>query len=245
MRTPDCKSNFVQIFAQLKREKQRTIDHVRVRKEIMALEESNSTVRFWLLFTNATMMIAWARVLRVIFRKFDSVRDIDQDVCLQDMTPDLLLALAASFLELANAFIGVTRSKPSQVLLFSAVRYGTELLISPMLPSCSDWQHILTVFCWSVGDTIRFGCFVLDTMVPGGRLAKSVRYTVGPLIFPFGAASEMLMVISAASRGRPILYLVAALWPLGFYPLMKQLLRQRKKFFNVQYGQKEKEIKSV
>jgi len=198
-------------------------------------------VRAWLLLTNSTMMIGWARVLRILYRKFALIQDPTQPVCLQELTPDLILALMLSFLEFFNAMVGVTRSKPQQVLLFSMIRAGVELLAAPML-NCSAWQHLLTVTCWSLGDTIRFGCFVLDNLVPGGRVAKAVRYTVGPILFPIGATGEMLMVMAIAADGRPYLYLAAALWPLGFYPLMKQLLKQRRKFFQ---GPKEKKVKAV
>jgi hypothetical protein len=202
--------------------------------------------RAWLLMTNATMMIAWARTLRVLYRNFDSIVDGtgSSDVCLGILTDYTKLALIISFFEVTNAGMGFTRSKAQFVLLFAVVRMGVELLVAPLLP-CNCWQHLLTVFCWSLGDTIRFGCFVLDSLVPGGTLAKSVRYTVGPLLFPFGAGGEMLMVVAAASNGRPLLYLAAALWPAGFYPLMKQLLRQRRKHFAKQTPKKEKEFKSV
>jgi hypothetical protein len=151
-------------------------------------------------------------------------------ICEERLTPALSLALYLSFLELFNALVGVTKSKPHQVLLFSIVRFGVEMLAAPLLP-CGSWQHLLTVFCWSSGDTVRFFCFAWDNLVPGGRMAKAVRYTVGPLLFPFGALGEMLMVIAAAQDGRPKMYIAALLWPAGFYPLFTQLLKQRKKFF--------------
>jgi hypothetical protein len=154
------------------------------------------------------------------------------------------MATVIGFLELFNAMMGNTRSNPRQVLLFCIIRAGVEHLVAPMLASCSQWQHLLTVFMWSLGDTIRFGCFLLDVLVPGARFAKTVRYNTGPLLFPLGALGEMLMVINLARHsGVRTLYLVAVLWPLGFYPLMKQLLKQRRKFF--QATEKEKSIKSV
>jgi hypothetical protein len=207
---------------------------------------SSGFARAWLLLTNATMMIAWARTLRVMYRNSDSlvVAGDSGDVCLGILAEYTKLALIVSFFEVTNAGMGFTRSKAHFVLLFAVIRIGVELLVAPLIP-CNSWQHMLTVFCWSLGDTVRFGCFVLDQLVPGGTLAKSVRYTVGPLLFPFGAAGEMLMVVAAAADGRPLLYLAALLWPAGFYPLWKQLLRQRRKHFAKQAQKKEKEIKSV
>jgi hypothetical protein len=155
------------------------------------------------------------------------------------LTPDARMATVIGFLELFNAMLGATRSNPLQVLLFCTVRAGVEHLVASMLASCSEWQHLLTVFMWSLGDTIRFGCFLLDVLVPGARVAKTIRYTFGPLLFPLGALAEMLMVIKLAQRSGPkILYLVAMLWPVGFYPLMKQLLKQRRKFFQTEDGVK-------
>lgn len=188
--------------------------------------------RITLVVTNAVMMAMWARVLFVIISIGIKTLASDDKQCEDTLTPVLLHALAASYLELFNSFIGLTRSNPIHVLLFSTVRAGVELLVAPLLP-CGCWQHLLTVICWSLGDVVRFGCFALDSLAPDqmGSIVKSVRYTVGPILFPFGAGGEMLMVIRAASEGRPDMYVAAALWPAGFYPLMKQLLKQRRKHF--------------
>jgi len=177
-------------------------------------------------------MIAWAKVLRIFYQQLEALQTETSPVCETKLGPDLRLALIVSFLEFFNAMSGITRSKPQQVLLFALVRASVEMLVAPLLPSCSDWQHLLTVFVWSLGDTIRFGCFLLDALVPGARLAKTIRYTVGPILFPIGATGEALMVAALAQyRNWPLLYGAAALWPVGFFPLMKQLLRQRRKFF--------------
>jgi len=52
------------------------------------------------------------------------------------------------------------------------------------------------------------------------------------LLFSF--TGEMLMVMKLAADGRPLVYLAASMWPAGFYPLIKQLLKQRKKHFSKQ-----------
>ena len=67
----------------------------------------------------------------------------------------------------------------------------------------------------------------------------------GPFLFPIGAlAGEMMMVILAGSLNeKPILYGAASLWPVFFYPMFQQLLKQRRKHF--QSKTKKKEIKSV
>lgn len=184
-------------------------------------------------------MIGWAKVLKILYLNHRTIMDLDNPTCTQSLVPTLSLALSLSFLELVNALIGATRSKPLQVLLFSVVRFGTEVIVGSMIP-CGCWQHIMTVFFWSFGDTIRFGCFVLDALAPGGRVARAVRYTAGPVLFPFGATGEMLMVIAAAQNDRPAMYIAAALWPIGFYPLFTQLLRQRRKFFRENFGNAQK-----
>jgi hypothetical protein len=149
--------------------------------------------RAWLLATNFCIMYGWAKVLRLLVRSsgflpinspssFPST--INPVYCTEVVVPAVYMALFISFLELLNSIIGATKSKPYQVLIFSIVRFGVEHLITPMLPSCHTWTHLVTIFVWSLGDTIRLGCFVLDLMVPGGHWAKSVRYTVGPLLFP-------------------------------------------------------------
>jgi hypothetical protein len=192
-------------------------------------EQMNGFNRSWLLVSNIMMMISWAKTLRILYQKFDVLQNPDS--CAKLLTDDLRFALLVSFLEFFNALAGFTRSKPHQVLFFNLIRFGVENFAAPLLP-CSSWLHLFTVGCWSLGDTVRFGCFALDILVPGGRLAKSVRYTVGPMLFPFGAAGEMLMVAAIAHDDRPLLYLLAALWPPCFFVLMKQLLRQRAKFFS-------------
>jgi len=57
---------------------------------------------------------------------------------------------------------------------------------------------------------------------------------VGPIVFPFGVLGEMAMVLTAAqlsTHNTVYLYFAASLWPLGFYPLMKQLWKQRQRHF--------------
>jgi hypothetical protein len=125
-------------------------------------------------------------------------------------------------LEFINAVFGFTRSKPWQVFLFASVRMGVELWVAPLV-GCSHFTHLLTVTCWAVGDSIRFGCNALDNYT-----SKWIRYNVGSLLFPIGAFGEMWMVYTA---GYPF---AAALWPLGFVPLYRQLLKQRNKFMQNQ-----------
>jgi Protein tyrosine phosphatase-like protein, PTPLA len=186
--------------------------------------------RIALCMSNATMMAMWARVLIVYTTTgWNALSEDNSAVCNERLRPLLLQALAVSYLELVTSLIGLTRSNPLQVVLFATVRAGVEVLVTPLI-GCSTWQHLFTALCWSLGDAIRFGCFAVDCISPQ-RVVKSIRYTVGPFLFPLGAGGEMLMVLQAATDGRPSLYLAAALWPAGFYPLMKQLLKQRRKHF--------------
>lgn len=207
------------------------------------VDDSNEKVnRFVLVSTNTVTCLAWLRVLwvTVAVPGWGGISGSDE-VCTTYLQPALATALLVSMVELATAILGLTRSKPIQVLLFAAVRTGTERLVTPLI-GCSSWPHLFTALCWSLGEVVRFGCFAADGLRPHQSLAKSIRYSVGPVLFPLGAAGEMLMVIHAARHGRPSLYLAAMLWPVGFYPLMNQLLRQRRKHF----GPKAKpEIKQI
>lgn len=194
--------------------------------------DSNETLkRIVLVSTNTVTCLVWLRVLLVyVIPGWGTLAGSDDEVCDKYLQPVLATALLVSMVELATAILGLTRSKPVQVLLFAAVRTGTERWVTPMI-GCGSWQHLFTAFCWSLGEVVRFGCFAADGVLPNQSLAKSIRYSVGPILFPLGAAGEMLMVIRAAGNGRPSLYLAAMLWPVGFYPLMNQLLRQRRKHF--------------
>lgn len=201
-----------------------------------------SAKKFSLVATNLAMFSAWAHVIYVFVTVgLDGLTDRESDTCEVRLRPALYLALAISTVELFTCMVGLTRSHPMQVLLFATVRAGVELLVTPLI-NCNSWQHLFTAFCWSLGDAVRFGCFTLDGLFPGGTMAKSIRYTVGPVVFPLGTFGEMLMVIRAAMEGRPTLFVAAALWPAGFYPLMKQLLNQRRKHFA---PKKKPEMKSV
>jgi Protein tyrosine phosphatase-like protein, PTPLA len=189
--------------------------------------------------TNMVLFSAWANVVYA-FTTLD-LTDRERDTCERNLRPALYFALAVSMIELVTCVIGWTRSNPIHVLVFASVRAGVEIFVTPLV-GCSSWQHLLTAFCWSLGDAIRFGCFTVDGLFPGGSLAKSIRYTIGPIFFSVGTLAEMLMVTRAAMNGRTLLYLAAALWPIGFFPLMRQLLYQRRKHF----APKQKpEIKSV
>jgi hypothetical protein len=187
--------------------------------------------RLALVTSNATMGIMWARVLYIFLSKGHTL--IDEEMCSQLLNPALMFALKVSYLELATSLLGLTRSNYGQVMMFATVRAGVQKWIAPLM-GCGSGEHLLTALCWSVGDVVRFGCFAIDSAIPQlSSSVKSVRYTVGPLLFPLGAGGEMLMVIRAAREAnQPLLFLAAALWPVGFYPLMQQLLKQRRKHFS-------------
>eukprot|EP00928_Gymnodinium_smaydae_P078141 TRINITY_DN61804_c0_g1_i1.p1 TRINITY_DN61804_c0_g1~~TRINITY_DN61804_c0_g1_i1.p1 ORF type:complete len:231 (+),score=22.29 TRINITY_DN61804_c0_g1_i1:74-694(+) len=194
--------------------------------------------RFILFATNATVAVMWLRVLLVLFEHgWDGIigSASGKNVCEQSLAPRVLVALGVSAVELVNALIGLTRSNPVQVLVFTAVRTMVECLIAPLCP-CNQWQHVFTVACWAFGDVCRFGCFAVDAVVADSPTAswyvKAVRYTVGPILFPFGAGGEALLTLVAASTGHTWMYGLVPLWPVGFYPLMKQLLKQSKKHFS-------------
>jgi Protein tyrosine phosphatase-like protein, PTPLA len=207
--------------------------------------------RGWLIGTNACMMFGWMRVLiflllhyynnlKVLIPSNATSFNALPPLCNDQFVPLVHIALIASFLEVFNSMTGMTRSKPAQVLLFAIIRFGVEHLVGPNLNTCpTAWSHTLTVMCWSLGDTIRFGCFFADSIVPNGiRWAKYIRYTVGPILFPLGTLGEMLMVLTMANqsyntnKGQSLALYVAALflWPIGFFSLFIQLLRQRQKF---------------
>jgi hypothetical protein len=187
--------------------------------------------RLALVASNATMMMMWARVLYIFLSNGKTL--VDEETCSQLLNPALMLALKVSYLELATSLLGLTRSNYRQVMMFATVRAGVHKLIAP-LTGCGSTEHLVTALCWSAGDVVRFGCFAIDSAIPQiSSAVKSVRYTVGPLLFPLGAGGEMLMVIRAAKDAdQPLLFLAAALWPVGFYPLMQQLLKQRRKHFS-------------
>lgn len=198
-------------------------------------EEKQETLKQVILFIgNAAINIMWFRVFLIFF--FNGLWDVDETICTETLRPRIIHALAVSGIELFNSIFGLTKSKPSQVLLFSSVRTGVELIASPYLP-CNSIYHLFTVLCWSLDGIVRFGCFGLDALLflcgfGSVPFIKSVRYTFGPLLFPLGAGGEMIMVLCiAVQTGRWSVYFAASLWPLGFYPLMKTLLKQRKRHF--------------
>eukprot|EP00339_Tiarina_fusa_P019773 CAMPEP_0117073272 /NCGR_PEP_ID=MMETSP0472-20121206/51611_1 /TAXON_ID=693140 ORGANISM="Tiarina fusus, Strain LIS" /NCGR_SAMPLE_ID=MMETSP0472 /ASSEMBLY_ACC=CAM_ASM_000603 /LENGTH=178 /DNA_ID=CAMNT_0004797793 /DNA_START=34 /DNA_END=569 /DNA_ORIENTATION=- len=149
-------------------------------------------IKAWLFVCNFITSVAWGRVALVIaVTGFDQLASDESTACLQNLGNAVRLALGISFVEVCT-------------------RAGVELLVSPMIP-CGSWQHLVTVLMWGIGDFVRFGCFAVDTAFPGVRLARSVRFTVGPIIFPIGAAGEMFMVIAAAARNsKPGMYVAAA-----------------------------------
>lgn len=197
----------------------------------------------WLTASNLITALAWGRVATIVLTTgFGELSNAESTVCEETLGPAVKLALMISFVEIFNSIAGFTRSPLAAVLLFSCTRAGVEYLVAPLIP-CGSWQHILTVGMWGLGDMVRFGCLAVHTAFPSIGLAKSIRFTVGPILFPIGASGEMFMVILAASNNRPTLYVAAALWPVFFYPMMQQLLKQRRKHF--QPKDKKKQIKSV
>mmetsp|Transcript_4642 Transcript_4642/g.7046 ORF Transcript_4642/g.7046 Transcript_4642/m.7046 type:complete len:211 (-) Transcript_4642:1152-1784(-) len=196
------------------------------------MSSSSKAKQLFLFIGNAAIHISWFHVLWGLIFEFQNQ---DEDTCNTVIRPRIITALIVSGIELLNSLLGLTKSKPHQVFLFSSVRMGVEVLLAPLLP-CNSPQHLITVVCWTLDGIFRFGCFGLDALlslfdVPSVATIKSVRYTVGPLLFPIGAGGEMFMALRAAKDGRPALYFAASLWPMFFYPLMKQLLKQRSRHF--------------
>lgn len=201
------------------------------------MSSSSSSRTWWMVLSNAVMMLGWLHVFIILVVHGDVIlHDTTTTECADKLSRPLRIALMISFLEVANALLGVTRSQPQQVALFAIIRAGVEGMVAPMLISCHHPSHLITVFCWSCGDSVRFFCFLSDLLV-GGTWPKAIRYTVGPILFPIGTLGEMWMVLAAANRQpndtvRYAMYVAASiLWPAGFYPLFKQLLKQRRKFF--------------
>jgi hypothetical protein len=197
----------------------------------------------WLTASNLITAVVWGRVVLIVLTTgFGELSNTESTACAETLAPAVKMALMISFVEIFNSIAGFTRSPLAAVLLFSCTRAGVEYLVAPLIP-CGSWQHILTVSMWGLGDLVRFGCLAVHTAFPSIGVAKSIRFTVGPILFPIGASGEMFMVILAASHGLPMLYVAAALWPVFFYPMMQQLLKQRRKHF--QPKDKKKEIKAV
>jgi hypothetical protein len=151
-----------------------------------------STLNHAILFLgNAVIHIAWTRVLWSL-----AFEEINDDTCYSIIKPKTMTALMVSSIEFVNAVLGLTRSKPHQVLLFASVRAGVEIMVAPLIP-CSSYQHIFTILMWSLDGLIRFGCFGIDAFLSlfgksSPSIIKTIRYTVGPLLFPLGAGGEMV-----------------------------------------------------
>jgi hypothetical protein len=213
--------------------------------------------KYWLFVTNFLASAAWFRVLWTIVTNLLTITnttttengrdgdDIDT-ICRATLGSAINWALWISMMEILNCLFRLTSSPLPAVVLFSCTRMGVEKIVAPLLP-CSSWQHLITVLSWSLGDTIRFGTFAINTANPQLVWTKSFRFMVGPILFPIGALGEMMMVVAAAQNGRPKAYLAATLWPVFFYPMMKQLLKQRRRHFQsqLQGKTKEKHIKAV
>lgn len=93
--------------------------------------------------------------------------------CIDYMTPILRRVLLLNYWEVLNSVLGYTKSNPIYVFIFVTARVCIEYYITPLLQAsssnggggCIQYCHLYTVLCWSLGDTIRCGCFFLTTLV--------------------------------------------------------------------------------
>jgi hypothetical protein len=215
---------------------------------------------YWLIATNILTAGAWFRVLWTIVINFSNITNkatttttTTTNVCRELLGSATNWALWISMMEIVNCLVGLTSSPLPAVLLFSCTRMGVEKIVAPLFP-CSNWQHLMTLLSWSIGDTIRFGTFAINTANPRMVWTKSLRFMVGPIVFPIGAFGEMMMVVAAAAAQRDngrrrqayLAAAAAALWPVFFYPMMKQLLKQRRRHFrSLQNGVVTEQIKAM
>lgn len=175
----------------------------------------------YLAVANGTASLTWAWLAVVSTRALMSGCDYDAMQFVID------LSIALSGLELLHSFIGLTKTKPQSVALFVGARAFIGLYVCRMFP-CST-AYMLTALAWGCGETVRLGCFAVDSVLPS-RTVKTVRYTVGPLCFPMGSFGEWVLLINAAMLGRDRgMWILVVGWPIGFAALMKQLLAQRVK----------------
>ena len=81
---------------------------------------------------------------------------------------------ALSCLEVVHAAVGLTRSKPGNVVLFVGARAFIALYICPLAGCTATYRT--TAFTWGLGECIRLGCFAIDVIRPSDT-AKTVRAT--------------------------------------------------------------------
>merc|ERR1711862_182687 len=156
------------------------------------------------------------------------------ETCIQTLHQRIQVSLILSFIELLTCIAKLTKSKPQMVFLFLSVRCIIQNYIAPTF-YCT-FNHLFTCFIWSIGDTIRFGCFALEHYTNGTKtIYRSVRYNAGIVFFPLGAFGEAIMTLRLALIKKTSIgmWILVSLWFVGFPPLMKQLLRQRRKFINM------------
>ena len=197
-----------------------------------------------LFFSNALMAYMWFRVLWILLTTFvlsptSSSVATTRTICETKIHSHVIHALWISFMEIVQILFGWTSSKIHQVFLFAMVRFLVESYFS-ILVSCTCWQHLATITCWSVGEVIRFTCFTFDSFFtlqshnnPKKKTSpltifKTIRYQVSCVLFPIGATCELLLVLHIAmTTSRIEYYVLSCLWPMGFLPLMRRLLKQR------------------
>jgi len=180
----------------------------------------------YLATVNATLSLLWFRVL--YYSQLPMV--------VEEKTPLYQALVATAAIEIMHSMLRISKSPLLPILLFNTVRLGVEYWVASAAASYTCVPHTLMIMAWSLGDGIRFACFALLSAFDSD-FPKHIRYNVGPLLFPVGAFAEAWLVVHVANQQqtkdvhRYLLYAAACLWPVGFYPLYTQLLRQRRKFY--------------
>ena len=149
------------------------------------------------------------------------------------------VAILVTTLEFFHALLGITRSGPGNVALFTVARAIIGVVIGARLP-CHP-AFVATVLAWSCGEIVRFTCFSLTALTTlsaswdrfaAARL-RAVRYNAGPVFFSIGTCGEIVMLVLAATSSTSgstwWTWALVVGWPAGFFILMRQLLKQRRK----------------
>ena len=224
-------------------------------------------VKCYLLLYNVSQALGWFYLNYIALPHYKSILEsgVSSDDLYKETKDVLRLLLLIPYLEVAHAIFGIVKSSPVPAFFQVTMRAFVFIAICehyPLVPSSIQFASMMIV--WNMSEVIRYSYYATNLMGTPIDILTWLRYTLFIVLYPIGAASELLCMGSALPAIKSnqeersvtmpnslnvtfnfyyFLIIIMALYLPGFPQMYCHMLKQRKKVLGRKSNEEEKKIK--